>query len=179
MSTSLRASDITVSFGPAVMLDHVSLTVEPGERWGVVGPNGVGKSTLLRTLAGLIAPDSGQIIVTPHGAMVGYLSQEPERRADETVRAYLARRTGVTAASDALDATTAAMAAGEDDAGDAYSVALDTWLALGGADLDARIGKAWDELGLNVALLERPMSVLQRRPPYDFAILQYGRLQGL
>jgi ATPase subunit of ABC transporter with duplicated ATPase domains len=52
------------------------------------------------------------------------------------------------------------MAAGEDDAGDAYSVALDTWLALGGADLDARIGKAWDELGLNVALLERPMSVL-------------------
>ncbi|NDG67490.1 MAG: ABC transporter ATP-binding protein, partial [Actinobacteria bacterium] len=160
MSTSLRASDITVSFGPAVMLDHVSLTVEPGERWGVVGPNGVGKSTLLRTLAGLIAPDSGQIIVTPHGAMVGYLSQEPERRADETVRAYLARRTGVTAASDALDATTAAMAAGDADAGDAYSVALDTWLALGGADLDARIGKAWDELGLNVALLERPMSVL-------------------
>jgi ATPase subunit of ABC transporter with duplicated ATPase domains len=160
MSTSLRASDITVSFGPAVMLDHVSLTVEPGERWGVVGPNGVGKSTLLRTLAGLIAPDSGQIIVTPHGAMVGYLSQEPERRADETVRAYLARRTGVTAASDALDATTAAMAAGDADAGDAYSAALDTWLALGGADLDARIGKAWDELGLNVMLLERPMSVL-------------------
>jgi ATPase subunit of ABC transporter with duplicated ATPase domains len=52
------------------------------------------------------------------------------------------------------------MAAGDADAGDAYSVALDTWLALGGADLDSRIGKAWDELGLNVALLERPMSVL-------------------
>lgn len=160
MASSLRASDITVSFGPAIMLDHVTLTVEPGHCWGVVGPNGVGKSTLLRTLAGLIVPESGRVTVSPNGATVGYLTQEPDRRPDESVRSYLARRTGVTAASEALDAATNAMASGDMDAGDAYSDALDLWLALGGADLDSRIGKAWDDLGLNPALLERPMTVL-------------------
>ena len=160
MASSLRASDITVSFGPAIMLDHVTLTVEPGQCWGVVGPNGVGKSTLLRTLAGLIVPESGRVTVSPNGATVGYLTQEPDRRPDESVRSYLARRTGVTVASEALDAATNAMASGDMDAGDAYSDALDLWLALGGADLDSRIGKAWDDLGLNPALLERPMTVL-------------------
>ena len=160
MSTSVRLSDLTVSYGPAVMLDHVSFTIEPRERWGVVGPNGVGKSTLLKTIAGLITPDSGRVLVTPRGASIGYLSQEPDRRPDEDVRAYLARRTGVTAASEALDTATTAMASGDTDAGDAYSDALELWLALGGADLDARIGKTWDELGLNPSLLERPMTVL-------------------
>ena len=160
MASTLRASDITVSFGPAILLDQVTLTVEPGQCWGVVGPNGVGKSTLLRTLAGHIAPDSGRVSVSPNGATVGYLTQEPDRRPDENVRAYLARRTGVTAAAETMDAATNAMASGDMDAGDAYSDALDLWLALGGADLDSRIGKAWDDLGLNPALLERPMTVL-------------------
>ena len=160
MASTLRASDITVSFGPAIMLDHVTLTVEPGQCWGVVGPNGVGKSTLLRTLAGLIAPESGRVSVSPNGATVGYLTQEPDRRANESVREYLARRTGVTAASESLDAATISMAAGDADAGDAYSDALDLWLALGGADLDSRIGRAWDDLGLDPTLLERPMTVL-------------------
>ena len=160
MASTLRASDVTVSFGPALMLDQITLTVEPGQCWGVVGPNGVGKSTLLRTLAGLIPPDSGRISASPASATVGYLTQEPDRRPEETVRAYLARRTGVTAAAETLDIATNAMAAGDMDAGDTYSDALDLWLALGGADLDSRIGKAWDDLGLNPTLLERPMTVL-------------------
>ena len=75
----------------------------PRSRIGVVAPNGTGKSTLLRILAGLDAPDSGRVTRTPPTATVGYLPQEPERRAGETVRAYLARRTGVAAAERALD----------------------------------------------------------------------------
>ena len=44
------------------MLDRVSLAVSPGDRIGIVGPNGIGKSTLLRVLAGLEQPDAGRIV---------------------------------------------------------------------------------------------------------------------
>lgn len=143
-----------------MLLDKVSFSVDPGQCWGIVGPNGVGKSTLMKTLAGLVVPDSGKVVVTPSSSAVGYLSQEPDRQVGEDVRAYLARRTGVTAASSALDAATLALAEGTDGADDTYSTALDTWLALGGADLDARIGKTWSDLELPEALLDRQMTVL-------------------
>jgi ATPase subunit of ABC transporter with duplicated ATPase domains len=143
-----------------MLLDKVSFSVDPGQCWGIVGPNGVGKSTLMKTLSGLVVPDSGKVVVTPSSSTVGYLSQETDRQVGEDVRAYLARRTGVTAASTALDAATMALAEGIDGADDTYSTALDTWLALGGADLDARIGKTWADLELPEALLDRQMTVL-------------------
>ena len=78
---SLVARDLTKSYGPRVVLDHVSCTVGPMHRVGVVAPNGTGKSTLLKILAGIDAPDSGTVTRTPPTATVGYLPQEPERRA--------------------------------------------------------------------------------------------------
>ena len=160
MASSLRTELLNVSFGPRMLLDKVSFSVDPGQCWGIVGPNGVGKSTLMKTLSGLVVPDSGKVVVTPSSSTVGYLSQETDRQVGEDVRAYLARRTGVTAASTALDAATMALAEGIDGADDTYSTALDTWLALGGADLDARIGKTWADLELPEALLDRQMTVL-------------------
>ena len=160
MASSLRTELLNVSFGPRMLLDKVSFSVDPGQCWGIVGPNGVGKSTLMKTLSGLVVPDSGKVVVTPSSSTVGYLSQEPDRQVGEDVRAYLARRTGVTAANTALDVATMALAEGTDGADDAYSNALDTWLALGGADLDARIGKTWADLELPEALLDRQMTVL-------------------
>jgi ATPase subunit of ABC transporter with duplicated ATPase domains len=160
VASSLRTELLNVSFGPRMLLDKVSFSVDPGQCWGIVGPNGVGKSTLMKTLSGLVVPDSGKVVVTPSSSTVGYLSQETDRQVGEDVRAYLARRTGVTAASTALDAATMALAEGIDGADDTYSTALDTWLALGGADLDARIGKTWADLELPEALLDRQMTVL-------------------
>ncbi len=86
MPGSLAARAISKSFAARQVLDRVSLVVSPGDRIGIVGPNGIGKSTLLKVLAGLEQPDAGQLIVS--GA-VGYLPQEPSPVAGETVLGYL------------------------------------------------------------------------------------------
>jgi len=57
----LVANDITVRFGERTVLDRVSLTVASGEVVALLGPSGVGKSTLLRVIAGLLTADSGSV----------------------------------------------------------------------------------------------------------------------
>jgi ATPase subunit of ABC transporter with duplicated ATPase domains len=71
---TLAARSISKSYGDTVVLDGLSLTVAPSSRIGVVGPNGIGKSTLLRLLAGLEEPDSGTVV--RDGVSVAYLAQE-------------------------------------------------------------------------------------------------------
>jgi ATPase subunit of ABC transporter with duplicated ATPase domains len=160
MPSSLLARGLRLSLGRTLVLDDVDLQLEPGWRVGLVGPNGVGKSTLLRVLAGLQSVEAGTVAVSPHGATVGYLSQEPERSATETVAEFVARRTGVAQASADLDAATGGLAAGEAGSDDRYAEALDRWLALGGADLDSRIGTVWAELGLTERVVDQVMATL-------------------
>ncbi|MEU7571442.1 ABC-F family ATP-binding cassette domain-containing protein [Micromonospora sp. NPDC049240] len=152
MSATLIAKDLTAGHGDRLLFEDLSLVVAPGDVIGLVGVNGAGKSTLLRTLAGLQAREQGSVALSPPGATVGYLPQEPERRPGETVRDFLARRTGVTAAQAALDAATEALTAGAAGADDAYANALERWLDLGGADLDERAEQVAAELGLDVGL---------------------------
>src|SRR5579862_3902575 len=128
---------------------------------GLVGANGAGKSTLLRMLAGLDdgAREAGSVSLNPPTATVGYLPQEPERRAGESVLAFIGRRTGVAGAAAELDEATAALEAGEAGADDAYAAAFDRWMNLGGADLEERTAKVAASLGLSVRL-DAPMTAL-------------------
>ncbi|WP_460611589.1 ATP-binding cassette domain-containing protein, partial [Hymenobacter terrigena] len=144
----LEVSGLVAGYGPVRALDGVDLTVAEGSITAVLGVNGAGKSTLLRVLAGLTEPDSGEVRLNPPTATVGHLPQEPERREGESVRAFLARRTGVAAAQAELDTATEALATGADGADDAYAAALDRWLTLGGADLEDRAEEVAAELGL-------------------------------
>ena len=64
-SHRLAAERVSKRFGGDVVLRDVSLAVNPGSRVGVVGRNGIGKSTLLRLLAGLERPDAGRVIRSP------------------------------------------------------------------------------------------------------------------
>ncbi|WP_206797378.1 ABC-F family ATP-binding cassette domain-containing protein [Amycolatopsis sp. MtRt-6] len=159
MSATLVAKDLAAGHGDRILFSGLDLVVAPGDVVGLVGVNGAGKSTLLRTLAGLAKPDSGEVRLNPPSATVGHLPQEPERREGESVRAFLARRTGVSAAQAELDAATSALTEGATGADDLYAPALDRWLALGGADLDDRAAEVAADLGLAVDL-DQPMTSL-------------------
>ncbi|MET8305857.1 ABC-F family ATP-binding cassette domain-containing protein [Micromonospora sp. NPDC005173] len=152
MSATMIVKDLAAGHGDRPLFAGLDLVVAPGDVVGLVGPNGAGKSTLLRTLAGLLPVEAGSVTLSPPSASVGHLPQEPDRRPGETVRGFLARRTGVTAAQAALDAATEALTAGTAGADDAYGDALERWLALGGADLDERAEQVTADLGLAIDL---------------------------
>jgi len=81
----LAAVNIRHAFGTSIVLDGCSISVEPGQRIGVVGRNGCGKTTLLKAMAGLLKPDAGEV-TTARGCRVGYLHQDPVLDPDETLR---------------------------------------------------------------------------------------------
>ncbi|SER44122.1 ABC-F family ATP-binding cassette domain-containing protein [Actinokineospora terrae] len=157
MSATLVAKGLASGHGDRVLFTDLDLVVAPGDVIGLVGVNGAGKSTLLRTLAGLLPAEDGEVRLNPPTATVGYLPQEPERRPGETVGAFLARRTGVAEAQRIMDAEAEALATGAD--GDDYTVALERWLALGGADFDERAAVAVAEIGLGVGLDQEMVSL--------------------
>ncbi|HTW00684.1 MAG TPA: ATP-binding cassette domain-containing protein, partial [Streptosporangiaceae bacterium] len=72
------------SYGDKVVLDNVTLAFLPGAKIGVVGPNGTGKSSLLRMMAGTDQPSNGEARLMP-GFSVGLLDQEPELDETKTV----------------------------------------------------------------------------------------------
>jgi len=81
----LTLANVTCAFGSHVVLDEVTLSIEPGEKIGLIGRNGSGKTTLMRVMLGELKPDAGGHQLA-RGARVGYLRQDPAFEADETVR---------------------------------------------------------------------------------------------
>ncbi len=75
MSTIIAATDVVVRHGERTILDKVTLGIQDGERLGLVGRNGCGKTTFLRILAGLQSPDSGEVMRQRQLA-VSYLPQD-------------------------------------------------------------------------------------------------------
>lgn len=163
MTATLVAQGLAGGYGHRTLFDSLDLTVAPGDVVGVVGANGAGKSTLLRLLAGIDEPQAGTIGLAPADAFVGWLPQEHERVAGETVADYIARRTGAAQATHDMNAAAEALgdpslAAPGVDPADAYSVALDRWLASGAADLDERVPVVLADLGLDLG--EAPTDAL-------------------
>jgi ATPase subunit of ABC transporter with duplicated ATPase domains len=157
---TLAGRGLSLSRGGAPVLAGVDVTVGPKDRVGVIGPNGVGKTTLLRVLAREVRPDSGTVRAMPPAATIGYLPQELAAGEGECLRDLLARRTGVAAAERELAETAEALAAGDPHAGERYAVALERYLSLGVPDFDARQGEMLDDLGLEARLLDVPTAGL-------------------
>jgi ATPase subunit of ABC transporter with duplicated ATPase domains len=151
----LAAVNVRVSFGSLVVLDGVSLSIGAGDRIGIIAPNGVGKSTLLKILAGELEPDAGSVTRSPASTTVLRLAQEPDIRPGESLADHLTRRTQVAAAQADLDAAIEGLTSGAAGADDAYDAALQRWLGLGGADLAERMAEVIAKLGLPANLLDR------------------------
>lgn len=79
-----KVTNLSKSYGDAIVLDKITFTLHRGERVGLIGPNGAGKSTLLRIIAGLEQPDRGNVYLEP-SARLGYLSQALIYEPDATV----------------------------------------------------------------------------------------------
>jgi ATPase subunit of ABC transporter with duplicated ATPase domains len=154
----VQLADIAKSYGAQVVLEDVALTIGPRARIGLVGPNGVGKSTLLRIVLGAELPDRGTVVRAPETLTVGYLEQERRDVDGESVIDALARRTGILTAERELESAAEALSRGE-PAADRYSGALERFLALGGGDFRPRARTVCADLGLDLDL-ERDRTAL-------------------
>ncbi|MHA7681223.1 ATP-binding cassette domain-containing protein [Cupriavidus sp. PET2-C1] len=112
-------SDAQLAFGHVALLDHADFSLEAGERVGLIGRNGTGKSSLLKIVAGLSAPDDG-LIARQSGVTSAYVPQEPQFEAGVTV--FDAVSQGLGKIHDLLVAYEAALA-GLDDNHDEDSLA--------------------------------------------------------
>lgn len=84
MSINLQIENLTKSFGERTLFQNISLTISQGQRIGLIGVNGTGKSTLLNIIMGREDYQSGQIIRS-NGLQIGYLEQDPSFAPDLTV----------------------------------------------------------------------------------------------
>jgi ATPase subunit of ABC transporter with duplicated ATPase domains len=151
---------VTVERVGKLVLSRIDLTLTTESRLAVIGPNGVGKSTLFAVLAGSLVPDRGEVVRSPERISVGVLRQELDRSAGGTVTDLLSTAVGVATAQAELDAAAAALADGAPGADERYSDALDAWMAIGAADFDTRLEVVADEIGLERRLLELDPAVL-------------------
>lgn len=84
----LNVENISKIYGEKVIFDHISYGIHEGDKIGIIGINGTGKTTLLKIIAGLEEPDEGQVI-TQNGLRITYLSQHPEFPPNATILSYV------------------------------------------------------------------------------------------
>jgi ATP-binding cassette subfamily F protein uup len=86
----LNTNKISKAFGVTPLFRSVSLSIQEGDRIGLIGPNGSGKSTLLQILAGIVPPDSGDLVLRK-GAKLVYVPQDSEFAPGESIREVMRR----------------------------------------------------------------------------------------
>ncbi len=158
--TLVTLENVVRRFGEDAILDGLSLRVDEGDRIGVVGDNGAGKTTMIRILAGVDEPDTGQRN-TRRDLRIAYGAQMPAMPQDTTVQDLVMRGTGEHGAFEQrMRALEAKMATGDEAALREYGVLQAAFEAGGGYDRKHRVEKVLSGLGFLLADLQKDVSVL-------------------
>jgi macrolide transport system ATP-binding/permease protein len=156
----LTIDNISKSYGDHQVLNGVSFGLPLGQKLGLVGANGVGKSTLLKIIIGELAPDSGTTHIAP-GAELGYLAQALSNIETLTIAELIDAMLGnLRAIESEMHKLEAQMAASGDDLEEilaAYSALTEQFERRGGYELDYRLDQVF--AGLGIARLERSRPV--------------------
>jgi ATP-binding cassette subfamily F protein 3 len=168
----LTCSDVSVEYADRVVFSGLDLKLEPGDRLGVVGSNGEGKSSLLSLLAGTQAPSSGRLDRQGR-ILVAHLPQEsPEPVAETVLGEAMASRTDLAGLRDELGHLEhqLTIAGPESEAElDRYGEAQSAYEGLGGYELEAKARAVLSGLGLG--------DEEQGRSPHELSVGQVRRLE--
>ena len=158
----LKAQSVSKSFGPVKVLEDVSLQINKGDRIGIVGANGAGKSTFLKILMGMETPDTGEI--TRRTNKIGYMEQFAEASENMTVREVLRKPYGMTEEIvRRMREIEEIMIAGGDIDWNALAeenAMLESQMAKFDLELEDNINRILDQVGFPRGMMDRQMSSL-------------------
>jgi ATP-binding cassette subfamily F protein 3 len=162
VSFMLTAHHLYKSYNINPILQDISFSINPAERVGLIGPNGCGKTTLLRIIAGQEAPDRGLVTYVPSDLRIGYMQQGFEPDLQVTITSLIEQAIGNLQAAEA-DVERLALAYSEQperrDLQDAYDAALQHLQVLSQADT-GRIPSILSALGLSAIRDDQPVGTL-------------------
>jgi len=160
----LVAQDLHKAFGANDVIQGVNVRVGWGQRIGLVGPNGTGKTTLLRLLAGDLSPDRGKVTLA-RGSRVGWLRQDPVESGDRTIFGEAEAALAVTIQMEArLRAYETIVGEARDEDLDAvleeYGALRERYEAMGGYDATRDIPRVLLSMGFRESDFARPVMLL-------------------
>ncbi len=151
----LKAENIRFDCQAEVVLRGVSLIINPKDRIGLVGPNGVGKTTLLKVIAGELKPISGSIV--NNGLLIGYLPQEITEHQELIAKDYVKKLTGLFDLEKEYDFLTTRA---QEQSVERLGVVLEKLDHLGYYTFDGRFEKVLRKVGLSPVVLDQIVSTL-------------------
>lgn len=159
----LAINQLTKRYGDELIFENVSFLVNAGERVGLVGPNGCGKTTLLRIIMGEAPASSGSVAISPPDLRIGYLPQGLEPPPDAVVGDVLYPQAREMASLEAeLERLSLQMAESPEDPGvlNAYTTTLDRIEQLGNGYAPEASGPILSGLALDGLALDDPVAIL-------------------